>query len=119
METFNNNTLYEFNYGITAQYKLPLDVYIATDVKISNIRGMEDKSLNVDQVVWNGKLSRSFCKGKLTAVLEGYDILGKLKNIQYYVNSEGATSYWVRSIPSYGMLHLQYRLNIQPKKKKN
>ena len=117
LETFKNNNLRQFNYGITAKYKLPLDIHIATDVKMSNIRGMEDKSMNINQVVWNGKLSRSFCKGKLTTILEGFDILGKLKDIQYYVNSDGATSYWVRSIPSYVMLHLQYKINIQPKKK--
>ena len=117
LETFNNNTLYEFNYGFTAKFKMPLDIYAATDVKMSNIRGMEDKNLNVNQIVWNGKLSKSFFKGKIIAILEGYDILGKLKNVQYYVNSEGATSYWVRTIPSYAMLHLQYKFNIQPKKK--
>jgi len=117
LETFQNRNVFNFNYGVTAQMKLPADFYIATDIKMNSTRGLNEESLNIDRLLWNGRISRSFIKGKLTAILEGYDILHQLKNISYHTNSNGLSSVWTRSIPSYAMLHLQYKINIMPKKK--
>ena len=117
LSTFQNSDIYDFNYGITAQYKLPLNVFLATDLKMNSTRGLNDGSMNTDRLVWNGRLSRSFMKERLTVILEGYDMLHQLKNIKYYTTGNGIIAVWTKSIPSYAMLHLQYKLNIMPKKK--
>ena len=117
LSTFQNSDIYDFNYGFTAQYKLPLNIYIATDLKMNSTRGLTDGSMNTDRLVWNGRLSRSFIKERLTVILEGYDMLHQLKNIRYYTTGNGVSAVWSKSIPSYAMLHLQYKINILPKKK--
>ena len=117
LSTFQNSDIYDFNYGVTAQYKLPLSIYIATDLKMNSTRGLTDGSMNTDRLVWNGRLSRSFIKERLTVILEGYDMLHQLKNIRYYTTGNGVSAVWSKSIPSYAMLHLQYKINILPKKK--
>ena len=117
LSTFLNSNIYDFNYGVTAQYKLPLSIYLATDLKMNSTRGLNDGSMNTDRLVWNGRLSRSFIKERLTVILEGYDMLHQLKNIRYYTTGNGVSAVWSKSIPSYAMLHLQYKINILPKKK--
>ena len=117
LATFQNSDIYDFNYGVTAQYKLPLKIYIATDLKMNSTRGLNDGSMNTDRLVWNGRLSRSFIKERLTVILEGYDMLHQLKNIKYYTTGNGISAVWSKSIPSYAMLRLQYKINILPKKR--
>lgn len=47
----------------------------------------------------------------------GANMMGNLSNVQRYVNAQGRTETFNNVIPSYGILHAIYRLNIQPKKK--
>jgi hypothetical protein len=79
-------------------------------------RGYSDSSMNTDDLVWNASLSRSFMKGKLTARLEGFDILGQLSNTRFSVNAQGRTEQWRNSLSSYAMLHLIYKFSVMPKK---
>lgn len=57
-------------------------------------------------------------KGNLTFMLDGFDILGNLSNVRRTLNAQGRTESYYNVIPRYAMLHVIYKLNIQPKKKK-
>ena len=107
----------DFNYGLTCKYELPWLLQIATDMKMFSRRGYSDSSMNTDDLVWNASISRSFIKGKLTARLEGFDILGQLSNTRFSVNAQGRTEQWRNSLSSYAMLHLIYKFSVMPKKK--
>lgn len=107
----------EYNYGITATYTLPWKIQLATDIKMFSRRGYSDNGMNTDDMVWNASLARSFAKERLTIRLEGFDILNQISNTQYSVNAQGRKELWVNCIPSYAMLHLQWRFNYMPKKK--
>jgi len=50
-------------------------------------------------------------------MLDGFDILGNLSNVRRVLNGQGRTESYYNVIPRYVMLHVVYRLNIQPKKK--
>ena len=60
----------------------------ATDMKMFSRRGYSGSAMNTDDLVWNASLSRSFHKRKLTARLEGFDILSQ----QYNATHKAATS---------------------------
>ena len=72
--------------------------------------------MNTDDLVWNASLSRSFLKGKLTARLEGFDILSQLSNTQYNVNAQGRYEQWRNALSRYAMLHLIYKFSVMPKR---
>ena len=106
----------DFNYGLTCQYELPWKLQLATDLKMFSRRGYSEASMNTDDFVWNASLSRSFLKGKLTARLEGFDILGQLSNTSFSVNAFGRTEQWRNALSRYAMLHLIYKFSVMPKR---
>jgi hypothetical protein len=119
-ENFNNQSTTEFNYGITFVSPLVWGLEISTDLNMNSRRGYSDKNMNDNNLIWNAELTRSFLKNKnLILKLDGFDILGQLDNVLSEVNAQGRTETWYNTVPRYAMLHLIYRLNIQPKKKKD
>ena len=91
---------------------------LLTDVKEYSRRGYDNESMNINELVWNVRLSRNFLKDKLTLAVDGFDILGNLSNVQYTLNSQGHTEVWNNVIPRYAMLHVMYRFNFNGKKPK-
>ena len=116
-DNFQTLNAYDYNYGMTLSYKLPLGIQLATDLKQYSRRGYGDSSMNTDDLVWNASLARSFCKGQLTLTAEGFDILHQLSNTTYTVNAQGRTEVWRNTIPNYVMMHVAYKLTKMPKKK--
>ena len=108
---------WEYNYGLTAQYTFPWRLQVATDLKMYSRRGYTDSSMNADELVWNASLSYPFWKNRFVLRLEGFDLLSKLSNVYYSVNAQGQTETWRNCVPSYVMLHLQWKFNHIPKKK--
>ena len=72
---------------------------VNTDIKMFSRRGYGEPSLNTDDLVWNASVSRSFCKGKLIANLEAFDILHQLSNTQIVINGQGRTEINSRRSP--------------------
>lgn len=107
-----------FDYGITGQLEFPWNVQIATDLTMYSRRGYQDSSMNTNEFVWNGRISKSVMHGNLTFMFDGFDILGNLSNVRRTLNAQGRTETYYNVIPRYAMFHAIYRLNIQPKKKK-
>ena len=108
----------DLDYGLTGKVKLPLSVEISTDLTMHTRRGYGDRALNTDDLVWNARLSKSVMNGNLIFALDGFDLLGQLSNVRTVLNSQGRTETWYNTIPRYGLLHVIYRLNKQPKKQK-
>lgn len=104
-----------FNYGIRGRAALPGDFEISTDLKMYSTRGFDDRSMNVNQLVWNARITKSILNNSLMFILDGYDMLGRIKNISYNVNAQGRTETWVNNIPSYVMLSLRWNFAKKPK----
>ena len=112
---FEPFTMTQFNYGLRGRYKFTEDFEISTDLKMYSTRGFDYSEMNTNQLVWNGRVTKSFLDGKLMMILDGYDILGKVKRISYKVNEQGRTETWVNSIPSYVMLSLRWNFAKKPR----
>ena len=116
-EDFSTINAANFNYGLTGQFELPCGFQLFTDLTMYSRRGYEAHEMNTDELVWNARLSKQVWKKRLTFALEGFDILHNLSAVTHTLNGQGRTETYRNVIPSYGMLHVIYRLNIQPKKK--
>lgn len=116
-EDFTTINAANFNYGLTGQFELPLGFQLFTDLTMYSRRGYEAHEMNTNELVWNAKLSKQVWKKRLTLALEGFDILHNLSAVTHTLNGQGRTETYRNVIPSYGMLHVIYRLNVKPKKR--
>ena len=98
--------------------ELPWKLQFATDMKMYSRRGYSESSLNTDDFVWNAQLNRSLCKGKLNLGIKAYDLLHQISQTHATVNSQGRIETWQLALPNYVMLHLQWKFNKNPKKRK-
>ena len=112
------------HYGITGQYEIPIfqggdgrGLQVATDIVLYTKRGYADASMNTNDLVWNASIAKALWKNRLVVRLEGFDILGQLSNIYSTINTQGRIETWRNTIPSYAMLHLQWRFSHMPKRK--
>ena len=106
----------DFDYGLTFNAQLPYKFQISTDITMYSRSGYNDSNMNTDDLVWNARLTRTFMKGTLVCMLDGFDILGQLSNIRRTLNAQARVETWYNVTPRYVMLHMAYRFNKQPKK---
>ena len=114
-EDFQTIDLCDFDYGLTAQVELPLGFKVSTDLTMYSRRGYSDSGMNTDEFVWNARLSKTFLKGNLALILDGFDLLGNLSNVRRSINAQGRTETWYNVTPRYALFHVVYRFNKQPK----
>ncbi len=114
---FSDLNIWNYNYGIIATFQLPLHMQLSTDLTMFSRRGYHEDTINSDDLVWNARLSYTTLRGNLVFVLDGFDILGQLSNVTYTLNGQGRTETRRNVLPQYVLLHMQWRLNKQPKGK--
>ena len=117
-EGFQDFDAMDFNYGATAIINLPWNMQLSTDLMMYSRRGYEGSSLNTDDLVWNARLSYTTLKGRLTFMLDAFDILNQINNVTRVVNAQGRTETFTNALPRYALLHVAYKFNIAPKNKK-
>lgn len=106
-----------FSYGLACTVQLPWKLSLSTDLQMFSKRGYSERSMNTDDLVWNAQLSRSFFKGQLTAVLEGFDLLGQLSPKDFSVSATRQIEVnHLNALPRYVMLHLKYVFHKSPKR---
>ncbi|MCM1484090.1 MAG: outer membrane beta-barrel family protein [Muribaculaceae bacterium] len=105
-------------YGVTGLINLTRDLQLSTDLSVFIRDGFADATLNSTDWVWNARLSYSMLKGRLVAMIDGFDMLHNLSNVTYAVNAQAKTETYTNVLPRYFMAHVQWRFNRQPKKKR-
>lgn len=105
----------QLRYGVRGRVTLPAGFEISTDLKMYLTRGFDYHEMNTNQLVWNGRITKTLLAGQLMLSLDGYDMLGNVKNISYKVNEQGRTETWVNNIPSYVMLSLRWNFTKKPR----
>lgn len=118
-EGYDNISAFDITAGANATLNLPQNWQITTDLNLYNRSGYSDHTLNTTNWVWNASVAKTILKGNLTFRLNAVDILKQISNVQHTVNAQGRTETWVNSQPRYVMLHVVYRFNVMPKKKKS
>ena len=115
---FNTINATHVNYGISGNFILPAGFGISTDFMCYTRRGYGMRYLDTTDAVWNMRLSYAPPKNKhWVFMVDGFDMLHQLSNVNYAVTASGRTVSYTNTIPRYVMLSIQYRLNIQPKKR--
>ena len=107
---------YDFSYGFNANYKLPWNFTIDTDLQMHSRRGYADADMNDNRLYWDATLTKSWRQGRWVAKLKGYDLLGQVSQWQYWVNAQGRTEQWTNNMRRYVLLSLSYRFSVTPKK---
>ncbi len=116
MRDFSTLNAFNWNYGMTARYKVPrIKTSLSLDATLYSRRGYGESSFDTDDFVVNASLSQPFLKGRLVASLEAFDVFHQLSSTQYEVNAQGRIETWQKSLPNYVMLHLQWFFTKKPK----
>ena len=102
--------------GANAVVPLPWKMQLAADFSATLRTGYNDPNMNEAAFVCNARLSRSFFRGKLTMILDGFDIFNGIKDIRRTINEQGRTETWYNSVHRYVMLHAFYKFAKKPKK---
>lgn len=103
--------------ALRGQFKLPYGIGISTDFSVFMRRGYGSSELDTTDPVWNARVSYEVPKTGLIVMFDGFDMLYRLSSVDYAVTAQGRTVTFTNVLPRYFMLHLQYRLNILPKRR--
>lgn len=60
---------------------------ISTDATMYSRRGYADNTFNTDNFVWNIRVAKKFLKGRLTFILDGFDVLNNISNVRQTLNA--------------------------------
>lgn len=115
--TFQDISAWQYRIGADGTVRLPWQFDLTSDLTLYGRTGYADAQLNTADLVWNARLSRPFCKGKLLVMIDGFDILGQLSNVTRTVNAQGRTETFTNVMPRYALLHVMYKFAKHPKKK--
>ncbi len=117
-KSFQEFEAYNSNVTAGAIFNFPYNWSLSTDVSLYIRRGYLDSRLNTSDIIWNLRASKSFFKGKMLVVLDGFDLLHQINNVNYIINSQARTEIVTNSIPNYLLLHFQWNFNKSPGNKK-
>ncbi len=98
----------DFDYSAVANFELPWNFRLSTDITMYSRRGYSDEAMNADDLIWNARLTKRVMKGKLLLMVDGFDILGNLSNVRRNINAQGRTETYYNIISNYVMFHVQY-----------
>lgn len=104
--------------GVTGLFQLPAGIGISTDFTVYTRRGYEVRELDTTDPIWNMRLS--WCPPRARQwvfMLDGFDMLHRLSNVNYAVTATGRTVSYTNALPRYLLFSVQYRLHIQPRKR--
>lgn len=105
----------DFKYGLSVQYIIPiLNIAFSADGNVFTRRGYGMQSLNINRLIINASVSKSFMKGKLVAKLACFDLLHQLSPSNYEINAQARIETSYHPLPQYIMLRLLYQFNFNP-----
>ncbi|MBO7570061.1 MAG: TonB-dependent receptor [Bacteroidaceae bacterium] len=108
-----NLDTWQFSYGGQMLIRFPLGFEFSTNIREHSRRGYNDPSMNTNELIWNGQISKTFLRSKtLVVALNFYDLLREQSNYERYVGATSRSDTRYNSINSYAMLHVRYRLNM-------
>ena len=116
-DDFNNVNLWSIRYGGHAIIDLPWKIQLSTDLTMFSRRGYESREMNRNDLVWNARLSKSVWSNRLTFMVDAWDILDNLSDVNAGVNGQGRWEYYYNVIPRYALVRVLYRFDHQPKKR--
>ena len=80
-----------YNYGLSGTFTLPAGFGLSTDFRMFTRRGYGVPELDSTDAVWNARLSYRPKGGRWVIMVDGFDLLHRLSNVQYAVTATGRT----------------------------
>lgn len=115
---FKNIDAFDANYGVVATVKFTKNLSLSTDMTLFTRSGYDTPVMNSSDWVWNARLAYTLGRGRWTMMLDGFDLLHQLSSVRYAVNAQGRTVTYVNTLPRFFLFHVQYNINILPKRRK-
>jgi hypothetical protein len=108
-----NMDTYDFSYGTSVMAYIPWrNMRLGSDLNMNSRRGY-DEGMNTNELIWNASLSFSFLKGnKASLSLAAYDILHQRSTVNRSMSATSRTDTENKTITSYFMATLTYRLSL-------
>ena len=63
-----NLDTWQFRYGGQVLIRFPYDIEFSTNIREHSRRGYNDPSMNTNELIWNGQLSKTFLRSKTLVV---------------------------------------------------
>ena len=105
-----------YSCGLTGDFRLPAGFGITTDFTVYTRRGYGLSYLDTSDAIWNLRVSYTPPSlRRLTFMLDGFDLLRQLSNVNYAVDAAGRTVSYTNTLPRYILLSVQYSFSIQPR----
>lgn len=115
---FQTIDAFDANYGVVATVKFTKNLSLSTDMTLFTRSGYDTPVMNSSDWVWNARLAYTLGRGRWTMMLDGFDLLHQLSSVRYAVNAQGRTVTYVNTLPRFFLFHVQYNINILPKRRK-
>ena len=103
---------------MVATVKFTKNLSLSTDMTLFTRSGYDTPVMNSSDWVWNARLAYTLGRGRWTMMLDGFDLLHQLSSVRYAVNAQGRTVTYVNTLPRFFLFHVQYNINILPKRRK-
>jgi len=108
-----NMDTYDYSYGLSLMSYIPWrNMRLGSDLNMNSRRGY-DGDMNTDELIWNASVSFSFLKGNAASLsLSAYDLLHQRSTVSRSMSATSRTDTENKSITSYFLATLTYRLSI-------
>ncbi len=114
---FKTLDAFNINYGLNANGQLPWKFSLSADLSCYTRSGYEYTSMNGTDIVWNMRLSRPICKGRIVLMADAFDIFQQLEKTERYVNAQGRVEKFYNPMKRYVLFHAVFKLDTWTKKK--
>lgn len=114
-----DNGVWDYTYGISIQVPIGKNFLFSTDMMAYAHRKYYDEKMNRTEWVWNAEMEYSLGKKKKWLIRAvGFDLLHQQSSIRRITTPQGYTETWCNTTPSFATLHIVFKFNKNPKKKK-
>lgn len=108
-----NLDIYNFSYGLSANWNFWFGLNLSTDINQQSRRGYAEDIMNTNKWIWNAQATYSFLKQRRAIItLRWNDILRQRDMVSRSVSATARTDSDSERVVSYAMLSFTYRFNM-------
>ena len=116
-KSMEQDKIMNYSYGVDATLKLPAKISFMASLGMIHHRGYSTPDFNSNNCVCNITIGRHFLRGdKMLVRLTAVDLFRSYTSVKYSLNEYGSTELQSFSLPSYFLLRLSYKCNLNKKK---
>ena len=115
-KSMEQDNIMNYSYGVDATLKLPAKISFMASIGMIHHRGYRNSDFNSNNCVCNITIGRHFLRGdKMLVRLTAVDLFRSYTSVKYSINESGSTEQQSLCLPSYFLLRLSYKWNLNKK----